>query len=73
VFDGRVIMAGRDRARIHKEVLEFESIEAISEPMRELIEDLWVFLDALVREAAASTTSQMEKASATMPPGRPAR
>jgi hypothetical protein len=26
--------------RIHKEVLEFERIEAISEPMRELIEDL---------------------------------
>jgi hypothetical protein len=25
----------------HKEVLDFERIEAISEPMRELIEDLW--------------------------------
>jgi hypothetical protein len=27
--------------RIHKEVLEFDSIEAISDSMRELIEDLW--------------------------------
>jgi hypothetical protein len=27
--------------RIHKEVLKFERIEAISDPMRELIEDLW--------------------------------
>ena len=27
--------------RIHKEVLDFERIEAISEPMRELIQDLW--------------------------------
>jgi hypothetical protein len=27
--------------RIHKEVLDFKHIEAISEPMRELIEDLW--------------------------------
>ena len=27
--------------RIHKEVFEFERIEAISDPMRELIEDLW--------------------------------
>ena len=27
--------------RIHKEVLEFESIEAIFDPMCELIEDLW--------------------------------
>jgi hypothetical protein len=27
--------------QIHKEVLEFERIEAISDPMRELIEDLW--------------------------------
>ena len=26
--------------RIHKEVLEFERIDAISDPMRELIEDL---------------------------------
>jgi hypothetical protein len=27
--------------RIHKEILEFEHIEAISDPMRALIEDLW--------------------------------
>jgi hypothetical protein len=27
--------------RIHKEVLSFERIEAVSDPMRELIEDLW--------------------------------
>jgi hypothetical protein len=27
--------------RIHKEILEFERIEAISEPMRELVEKLW--------------------------------
>ena len=26
---------------IHKEVLDFKRIEAISVPMRELIEDLW--------------------------------
>ena len=40
VFDGRLIMPD-EIERIHKEVLEFERIEAISEPMRELIEDLW--------------------------------
>ena len=37
-------MAGsstRPIERIHKEVLDFKRIEAISEPMRELIEDLW--------------------------------
>jgi hypothetical protein len=27
--------------RIHKEVLDFKHVEAISEPMRDLIEDLW--------------------------------
>jgi hypothetical protein len=27
--------------RIHREILSFERIEAISDPMRELIEDLW--------------------------------
>jgi hypothetical protein len=27
--------------RIHKEVLDFECIEAIFNPMRELIEELW--------------------------------
>jgi hypothetical protein len=40
VFDGRIIESD-EIERIHKEVLEFESIEAISDPMRELIEDLW--------------------------------
>jgi len=40
VFDGGIIMSD-EIERIHKEVLEFESIEAISDPMRELIEDLW--------------------------------
>jgi hypothetical protein len=37
VFDGRIIHSA-EIERIHKEVLD---IEAISEPMRELIEDLW--------------------------------
>jgi hypothetical protein len=27
--------------RIHQEIVSFERIEAISDPMRELIEDLW--------------------------------
>ena len=40
VFDGRIIHSA-EIERIHKEVLDFEHIEAISEPMRELIEDLW--------------------------------
>jgi hypothetical protein len=40
VFDGRVIMPD-EIERIHKEVLSFERIEAVSDPMRELIEDLW--------------------------------
>ena len=40
VFDGRIIHSA-EIERIHKEVLDFERIEAISEPMRELIEDLW--------------------------------
>ena len=44
VFEGRVIMPD-EIERIHKEVLEFESIEAISDPMRELIEDLWSELE----------------------------
>jgi hypothetical protein len=44
VFDGRVIMPD-EIERIHKEVLKFERIEAISDPMRELIEDLWPELD----------------------------
>jgi hypothetical protein len=40
VFDGRVIMSD-EIERIPKEVLKFERIEGISDPMRELIEDLW--------------------------------
>jgi hypothetical protein len=40
VFDGR-IMISDEIERIHKEVLSFERIEAVSDPMRELIEDLW--------------------------------
>jgi hypothetical protein len=37
VFDGRIIHSA-EIERIHREVLDFERIEAISEPMRELIE-----------------------------------
>jgi hypothetical protein len=44
VFEGRVIMPD-EIERIHKEVLSFERIEAISDPMRELIEDLWPELE----------------------------
>ena len=40
VFDGRIITSD-EIERIHKEVLKFKRIEAISDPMRELIEDLW--------------------------------
>jgi hypothetical protein len=40
IFEGRIIMAD-EIERIHKEVLEFESIDAVSDPMRELIEELW--------------------------------
>jgi hypothetical protein len=40
VFDGRIIHSA-DIERIHKEILEFKNIEAVSESMRELIEDLW--------------------------------
>jgi hypothetical protein len=40
VFDGRIIHSA-DIERIHREVLEFKNIEAVSESMRELIEDLW--------------------------------
>jgi hypothetical protein len=40
VFDGRIIHSAQIE-RIHKEVLDFKRIEAISDPMRELIEDLW--------------------------------
>jgi hypothetical protein len=40
VFDGRIIMPD-EIERIHKEVLGFERIKALSDPMRELIEELW--------------------------------
>jgi hypothetical protein len=40
VFDGRVIESD-EIERIHEEVLSFERIDAISDPMRELIEELW--------------------------------
>jgi len=40
VFDSRVIMPD-EIERIHKDLLQFERIEAISDPMRELVEDLW--------------------------------
>jgi hypothetical protein len=39
VFDSRVIMPD-EIERIHKDLLQFERIEAISDPMRELIEEL---------------------------------
>jgi hypothetical protein len=37
VFDGRIITFD-EIERIHKEVLKFKRIEAISDPMREFIE-----------------------------------
>jgi hypothetical protein len=40
IFDGRIITSD-EIERIHKEVLKFKRIEAISDPMRELIEELW--------------------------------
>jgi hypothetical protein len=40
IFEGRVMMPG-EIERVHKEILEFERIEAISEPMRKLVEELW--------------------------------
>ena len=40
VFDGGIITHD-EIERIRKEVLEFERIEAVSDPMRELIEELW--------------------------------
>jgi len=39
IFDGS--MLPDEIERIHREVLAFERIESISDPMRELIEDLW--------------------------------
>jgi hypothetical protein len=40
IFDGRIIHSA-EIERIHKEVLHFKRIGAISEPMRELNEDFW--------------------------------
>jgi hypothetical protein len=40
VFDSRVIMPD-EIERIHNDLLQFKRIEAISDPMRELIEELW--------------------------------
>jgi hypothetical protein len=40
VFDGRIIMPD-EIERMHKDLLEFERIEVVSDPMRELIEELW--------------------------------
>ena len=40
IFDGRVVLPD-EIERMHKEILGFERIESISDPMRELIEDLW--------------------------------
>jgi transposase-like protein len=39
-FDGRMIEP-EEIEQIHRELLEFEQIEAVSDPMRALIEDLW--------------------------------
>ena len=39
VFDGRLIMS--DEIGRIKELFELERIEAVSDSMRELIEDLW--------------------------------
>jgi hypothetical protein len=39
-FDGRVIMSD-EIERLDKEILEYERVEVISDPMRELIDDLW--------------------------------
>jgi hypothetical protein len=40
IFEGRAMLPD-EIERIHKEILEFEKIEVISNSMRELIEDLW--------------------------------
>jgi hypothetical protein len=40
IFEGRIMLPD-EIEQIHKEVLEFERIDAISDPMRELIEELW--------------------------------
>jgi hypothetical protein len=40
ICEGRVMLP-EEIQRIHREILSFERIEAISDPMREPIEDLW--------------------------------
>jgi hypothetical protein len=40
IFEGKVMMPD-EIERVHKELLEFEHIEAVSDSMRRLIEDLW--------------------------------
>jgi hypothetical protein len=40
VFEGRIITSD-EIEQIHKEVLKFDSIEVVTDSMRELIEDLW--------------------------------
>ena len=40
IFDGRV-MTPADLERVHKEIRGFERIEAVSDEMRTLIEELW--------------------------------
>jgi hypothetical protein len=58
VFDGRIIHSA-EIERIHKEVLDFERIEAISEPMRELIEDLWPELANKLQYSSAWRSRQL--------------
>ena len=52
VFDGRIIHSA-EIERIHKEVLDFKRIEAISEPMREPIEGLVAGVGEQTAEEAA--------------------
>ena len=56
VFDGRIIHSA-EIERIHREVLDFKHIEAISEPMRELIEDLWVMQPLKLQGATGSSVA----------------
>jgi hypothetical protein len=61
VFDGRVIMAD-EIERIHKEVLKFERIEAISDPMREVDRGPMAGTGA---QAAAEKSTQLSRQAAT--------
>jgi hypothetical protein len=40
IFESRS-MTSADLERVHKEILGFERIEVVSDPMRALIEELW--------------------------------